>query len=303
MSPTTSSTLTRKSHHVGAVPAWHPRAVNIPRHAHTFAGRQCSIAPRRALLLIPALPVIGLLGLLVRLTSPGPAIYRQLRVGQRGRKFMMYKIRTMRHNAEAQSGPMWTQTGDPRMTRIGEQLRRFHLDELPQLLNVLKGEMSLVGPRPERPEFVHILLDAVPGYANRLAVPPGVTGLAQLNLPPDTDLSSVQRKLVLDREYIDRAGVLLDIRLVLCTALRMFKVPEGWLLPMLGLGRTVTLPTNPEAASGNGSDAAGHTAGGTPASILVEAAAASVEGNGGHRGRHRHADKRSHDGNGHSKPR
>jgi hypothetical protein len=173
---------------------------------------------------------------------------------------------------------------------------------LPQLLNVLKGEMSLVGPRPERPEFVHVLLDAVPGYVNRLAVPPGVTGLAQLNLPPDTDLASVQRKLVLDREYIDRAGVLLDIRLVVCTALRMFKLPERWLLPMLGLGRTVTLPVDPEAASGNGSDAAGHTAG-TPASILVEAAAASVQGNGDHRGRHKHAGKHSHDGNGHSKPR
>ena len=130
--------------------------------------------------------------LLVRLTSRGPGIYKQARVGKDGRKFMMYKIRTMRQDAEAASGPMWTQAHDPRVTFLGRVLRKLHLDELPQLFNVLKGEMSLVGPRPERPEFVRVLAEAIPGYRNRLAVRPGVTGLAQVNLPPDTDIASVR---------------------------------------------------------------------------------------------------------------
>ena len=179
------------------------------------------------MLLIPGLPIIGLLVLLVRLTSRGPGIYGQVRTGQHGRNFMMYKIRTMEQDAEAASGPVWTQARDPRITFVGRVLRNLHLDELPQLLNVLKGEMSLVGPRPERPEFVPVLAEAIPGYRSRLAVPPGVTGLAQLNLPPDSDLTSVCRKLVLDREYIAQAGLWLDLRVLLCTFLRMFKVSEA----------------------------------------------------------------------------
>ncbi len=147
------------------------------------------------MLLVPGLPLIACLAVLVRLTSKGPGIYRQARVGKDGRRFMMYKIRTMRLDAETESGPVWTQPQDPRMTSLGRLLRKLHLDELPQLFNVLKGEMSLVGPRPERPEFVCVLAEAVPGYRNRLAVRPGITGLAQINLPPDTDLVSVQRKI------------------------------------------------------------------------------------------------------------
>lgn len=302
MSPTSSSTLSRQSHHVSAVPRWHAHAAGIPRPRAYFRWKAILDRALAALLLVPALPVIVLLGLLVRLTSPGPAVYRQVRVGQGGRKFLMYKIRTMRQDAEAASGPVWTQSHDPRVTRVGRALRRLHLDELPQLLNVLKGEMSLVGPRPERPEFVHVLIESVPGYAARLAVPPGVTGLAQLNLPPDTDLLSVQRKLVLDREYIEQAGPLLDLRLAVCTGFRVFKVPERWLLSLLGLRRSVTLPTIPEAVSGNGSDAAGHAAA-TPANIRVEAASVSVRGNGAHRDRHKHAGKRSRNGHGRPKPR
>ena len=175
------------------------------------------------MLLVPGLPVIALLVLLVRLTSRGPGIYKQARVGKDGRKFMMYKIRTMRQDAEAATGPVWTQAHDPRVTLLGKVLRKLHLDELPQLFNVLKGEMSLVGPRPERPEFVRVLAEAIPGYRNRLAVRPGVTGLAQINLPPDTDLASVQRKLVLDCEYIERGGPAAGSSPMLCTFLRIFK--------------------------------------------------------------------------------
>ena len=178
-----------------------------------------------ALLLIPALPIIGLLVVLVRLTSGGPGIYRQLRVGQGGREFWLYKIRTMVQHAEAVCGPVWTQTCDPRVTGLGRLLRKLHLDEFPQLFNVLRGEMALVGPRPERPEFVAILSYQIEGYVARLAVKPGITGLAQINLPPDSDLESVRRKLVLDVEYIAKADPLLDLRLMLCTAARLFGLP------------------------------------------------------------------------------
>ena len=178
-----------------------------------------------AVLLVPALPVIGVLFVLVRLTSAGPGIYRQKRVGKHGRTFVIYKLRTMRCDAEAGTGAVWSTANDPRATRLGRVLRHLHLDELPQLFNVLKGEMSLVGPRPERPEFVHFLADRLPGYLDRLAVAPGVTGLAQLNLSPDTDLTSVCLKLVLDIEYVESAGFLLDARIVLCTGLRILKLP------------------------------------------------------------------------------
>ena len=158
---------------------------------------------------------------------------------------------------------------------MGRVLRKLHLDELPQLFNVLRGEMSLVGPRPERPEFVCVLADAVPGYRNRLAVRPGVTGLAQINLPPDTDITSVQRKVILDCEYIERAGLWLDIRLLLCTSLRIFKLPERWLHSLLGLGRAVNIPSLPETAGGEGT--AAET---TPAAILLQVGNTPATANG-----------------------
>jgi len=195
------------------------------------------------LLLGPALPLIGLLVLLVRLNSRGPGIYRQVRVGKRGKTFTMFKLRSMRVDAEAKTGPAWSPTGvDPRVTKLGYWLRRLHLDELPQLLNVARGEMSLVGPRPERPEFVEVLAEQIPGYLNRLMVQPGITGLAQINLPADTDLDSVRRKLVLDCEYIRTAGRWLDFRIVLCTALRMCWIKGPFVTRLLGLERFVYLP-------------------------------------------------------------
>lgn len=173
------------------------------------------------LMLIPGLPLIGALILVVRATSPGPGIYRQVRVGRNGKTFSMYKIRTMRQDAEAGTGAVWTQNNDPRITRVGSFLRKVHLDELPQLFNVLRGDMSLMGPRPERPEFVFILAKQIPGYTKRLAVLPGVSGLSQINLPPDSDLNSVRRKQILDLEYIQTAGLWLDLRMMFCTSLRL----------------------------------------------------------------------------------
>lgn len=215
----------------------------VPPRYFAFKGLLDRMAA--ALLLIPGLPMIAVLVVLVRLTSRGPGIFRQSRVGQGGRVYMMYKIRTMRQDAEATTGPVWTQVHhDPRITFLGRILRKLHLDELPQLFNVLKGEMSLIGPRPERPEFVKVLAREIPGYLDRLAVPPGITGLAQINLPPDTDLDSVRRKLILDVEYIQTAGVGLDFRMFLSTFARLFGLPGYKVMRLLGLRRKVTLPTD-----------------------------------------------------------
>lgn len=194
-----------------------------------------------AAMIIPATPVILICIALVRLSSRGPGVYKQQRVGLRGKVFTMYKIRSMRIDAEA-NGPTWAGVGDdPRVTWIGYWLRKLHLDELPQLFNVLKGEMSLVGPRPERPEFVDVLSERIPGYEYRLNVLPGITGLAQVNLPPDSDLDSVRRKLELDRLYIQTGTAWLDLRIIAATALRVFGLRGGRAVALLGLRRKVDL--------------------------------------------------------------
>jgi lipopolysaccharide/colanic/teichoic acid biosynthesis glycosyltransferase len=175
-------------------------------------------------LLVLTAPLMLLAALLVKLTSRGPAFYTQTRVGRGGRPFTIYKIRTMIHNAESLTGARWAIVGDPRITRVGQLLRITHLDELPQLLNVLRGDMSLIGPRPERPEFIGELERALPGYRRRLAVRPGITGLAQVQLPADSDLESVRRKLEQDLYYVRECGLWLDFRLACCTACRMLGI-------------------------------------------------------------------------------
>jgi lipopolysaccharide/colanic/teichoic acid biosynthesis glycosyltransferase len=131
----------------------------------------------------------------------------------------------MVHNCEALTGARWCIGNDPRITRIGWFLRVTHIDELPQLWNVLRGEMSLVGPRPERPEFVSKLEKALPRYEKRLAALPGLTGLAQIQLPPDSDLDSVRRKLRYDIYYVKHASLSLDLRILASTVLHVLKVP------------------------------------------------------------------------------
>ncbi len=178
-------------------------------------------------LMVLAAPVILAAAAFVKLTSRGPAFYTQARVGLNWRVFRIYKIRTMYHNCEAASGAKWATAGDPRVTFIGRILRKTHVDELPQLWNVLRGDMSLVGPRPERPEFVARLGVEVDRYLERLRVRPGVTGLAQVQLPADTDLESVRLKLRYDLHYIENAGLWLDLRLMLSTAFKMLHLPFG----------------------------------------------------------------------------
>jgi lipopolysaccharide/colanic/teichoic acid biosynthesis glycosyltransferase len=188
-------------------------------------------------LLVLAAPLILATAVLVKLSSRGPAFYAQVRLGRRGKPFRLYKIRTMLHDCEKASGPRWAAPNDPRITPLGHFLRRTHLDELPQLWNVLRGEMSLVGPRPERPEFVPQLELAIPHYADRLLVRPGVTGLAQVQLPADTDMASVRRKLAYDLYYIRYVNLWLDLRLMVCTGVRMFGVPFHVLCRLFGLPR------------------------------------------------------------------
>jgi len=188
-------------------------------------------------LCLPGLPLILVLVIVVRVSSRGPAIYRQIRVGRNGRTFTIFKLRTMRQDAEAVTGPTWASADDPRVTPIGRFIRAVHLDELPQLFNVLLGDMALVGPRPERPEFTQLLGRKVPGYLDRLAVRPGITGLAQINLPPDTDLESVRRKVVLDREYVQSASALMDLKILACTCVRIVGIHGTVTRRLLGLER------------------------------------------------------------------
>lgn len=220
---------------VTETPALPRRTRNRPEASRRPVGpvRQAWYLPLKAavdfcgalLLLTAAAPIIAGLAFLVKITSRGPAFYTQVRVGRNGRLFTIYKLRTMVDKCESLTGPRWSIPGDPRITRLGQFLRITHLDELPQLLNVLRGEMSLIGPRPERPEFLPRLERALPAYRDRLMVRPGVTGLAQVQLPADTDLASVRRKLALDLYYIQYLSPGLDVRLLFCTVLYALGVP------------------------------------------------------------------------------
>lgn len=198
-----------------------------------------------SVLILLLLPVLALIVLAIKLDSPGPAIYRQQRVGvnrrrgQRrsnganmlgcrrngdrrqenlfGKPFIVYKFRTMVVDAEKRCGPVWATKNDPRVTRVGRFLRKTRLDELPQLFNVIKGEMSLVGPRPERAFFIKKLSDEVDGYVRRLDVLPGITGLAQVEGGYDSSVDDVRTKVRYDLEYIKKTSLLSDIKILLRT--------------------------------------------------------------------------------------
>lgn len=167
--------------------------------------------------LLVGLPFWIAIGILIRLTSPGPAIYRQRRVGQHGKLFTMYKFRTMRDNAETDTGPVWAIADDPRFTPIGRWLRKTRLDEVPQFWNVLKGDMSLVGPRPERPYFVEKLSQEIPLYNRRHRVKPGITGWAQVKWKYDSSLDDVRQKVKYDLFYIENVNLRMDFKILLRT--------------------------------------------------------------------------------------
>jgi lipopolysaccharide/colanic/teichoic acid biosynthesis glycosyltransferase len=164
-----------------------------------------------ALLLVLSLPILGLAIVLIRLTSPGPVLYRQQRVGKGGREFTLYKLRTMVDGAEDGTGPILASQADERVTWIGRILRDSRIDEIPQLWNILNGTMSLVGPRPERPEFAQDFLRTIPGYAERFQLKPGLTGLAQVDGEYHT---TPEYKLKYDLAYMYNYSLWLDIRIM-----------------------------------------------------------------------------------------
>jgi lipopolysaccharide/colanic/teichoic acid biosynthesis glycosyltransferase len=189
--------------------------------------------------LLIALPLLLLIAAAVVASDRGPALFAQERIGWRRHTFRMLKFRTMDPPAERATGPTWSWEGDPRVTPIGRILRATHLDELPQLWNVLCGEMSLVGPRPERAVFIEELEQVIPGYINRLAIRPGITGLSQLRNGYDESLRSVRRKVRYDLLYVRRGCTLLDAMILLDTILLAFGLSGG-----LGL-RKVAVRMNP----------------------------------------------------------
>jgi exopolysaccharide biosynthesis polyprenyl glycosylphosphotransferase len=163
-------------------------------------------------------PVALAIALLIKLSDwRSPVFYRQVRSGQFGVPFTILKFRTMRNMAEQGTGAVWSPQNDPRVTRIGRVLRRFRLDEAPQFVNVLHGEMSLVGPRPERPEIVEMLVDRIPFYAERMNVPPGLTGWAQIRYPYGNTIEDARRKLEYDLYYIKHLSLRLDLQILLST--------------------------------------------------------------------------------------
>jgi sugar transferase (PEP-CTERM system associated) len=197
------------------------------------SGRMISSAAKRVFdvlaslgLLFFTLPVIALFAALVKLDSRGPAFFRQTRIGLYGQEFELTKLRSMRTDAEADGRARFAQKDDPRVTRVGRLIRKLRIDELPQAWSVLKGEMSFVGPRPERPEFVADLDDKLPYYAERHMVKPGITGWAQVNYPYGASLEDSRHKLEYDLYYAKNYTPFLDL-LILLQTLRVILWPEG----------------------------------------------------------------------------
>jgi exopolysaccharide biosynthesis polyprenyl glycosylphosphotransferase len=176
-----------------------------------------------SILLVLASPIILLAALAIRLESKGPLIFRQERVGQNGRTFELLKFRSMAVDAEAKTGPVWAAQGDKRVTRVGRILRKTRIDELPQLFNVLRGDMHFVGPRPERPVFVKELQEKIPYYGLRHIVKPGITGWAQINYGYGRSQEDTVEKLQYDLFYIKNLSVLLDCLIILETAKAVIK--------------------------------------------------------------------------------
>ena len=197
-------------------PTWFMSMLHIRQKPYTRLAKRTfdlAVASLGLLLVAPLLPVLAAL---VR-TTPGSIIYRQTRLGEGARPFTMYKFRTMRSDAEASGRPLFAQERDPRATRLGRILRQTHLDEVPQLWNVLKGDMSIVGPRPERPEFVEMLERDVPFWTRRLLVKPGITGWAQLRANYAFDADSTAEKLSYDLWYLRNRNVVIDLAICVQT--------------------------------------------------------------------------------------
>jgi len=173
--------------------------------------------------LIVMLPLMIIISVAIKWNSSGPVIYTQKRVGKNGKLFTMYKFRTMHNDAEAETGPTWASENDPRVTAVGALLRKTRLDEIPQFYNVLKGEMSLVGPRPERPYFVEQFKNDIPLYSRRLRVRPGITGWAQVKWKYDSSLDDVKEKTKYDLFYVENMSLRMDFKILINTLFSMVR--------------------------------------------------------------------------------
>lgn len=218
------------------IPADHP-------HGRERARRALNVVVAAVGLVVTA-PLMALIAIAIKLTDPGPIFYRQTRVGLclrresggnfrrkqdiGGRPFTIYKFRTMRVAKPGQEIQVWASADDPRITPLGKFLRKTRLDELPQLYNVLKGDMNVVGPRPEQPEIFQNLRTAVPSYPSRQRVRPGITGQAQITLHYDTCIDDVKKKVAADLEYIERQSVLTDLAIMLKTFPVVMFRKGGW---------------------------------------------------------------------------
>lgn len=209
-------------------------------------GRRLLNVTVAAIGIVLAAPIMLVVAVLIKLTSRGPVLYTQTRVGldQRkpgagsenrrrtkdlgGKPFRIYKFRTMQVDAEAASGAVWATPSDPRLTPIGGFLRQYRLDEIPQLFNVLRGDMNVVGPRPERPQLFEGLKDTVEHYQHRQRAKPGITGLAQISQQYDTCLTDVQRKVQFDLEYLRRRSLANDIKIMVKTVPVVLFRKGGW---------------------------------------------------------------------------
>jgi sugar transferase (PEP-CTERM system associated) len=193
--------------------------------ASNVAKRAFDICVSLALLLL-TLPLMLLIAALVRIDSVGPVLYRQQRTGLHGRPFTLLKFRSMTMDAEQGGNPRWAIQQDPRITRVGSFIRPMRIDELPQLINVLRGEMSMIGPRPERPHFVEQLARIIPFYNERSYVKPGITGWAQVNYPYGASVEDARQKLSYDLYYVKNRSLLLDV-LILIATIRVILFREG----------------------------------------------------------------------------
>jgi exopolysaccharide biosynthesis polyprenyl glycosylphosphotransferase len=199
-------------------PVWFMSVLHLYQRPYSRITKRAYDLVVAAAALVLVAPIMLVLAMLVRLSTPGPIFFRQVRLGEFGSTFGMLKFRTMKDDAERPGNPMWAEEHDPRVTTVGRFLRRWRLDELPQLLNVLRGEMSIVGPRPERPEFVPELSKEVPYWSRRHLVKPGITGWAQVCQGYAADVESAADKLSYDLYYLKHRALALDLAIAAKTA-------------------------------------------------------------------------------------
>ncbi len=228
-----------------ALPVRVPYGVPLPvHHARSERARRALNVAVAAIGLVVAVPVMALVALAVRLSSPGPILYRQTRIGLDrrrgfggnsrrvvdlgGKPFTIYKFRTMTVRTDQGPAEEWARPDDPRVTRVGRVLRRYRLDELPQLVNVLKGDMNVVGPRPEQPTIFATMRRQVPGYPIRQRARPGITGLAQISHHYDETVEDVRTKVAYDLEYLQRQSLAEDLRIMARTLPAMALKRGGW---------------------------------------------------------------------------